>query len=331
MAPFPLDVLAIRIECQVTERESTESANGVKTMSVSRRSSLSLRKGSVSVGNVSESETGGGGWQIVRQQQQQGRRDSRRGSIGHAIMDAMSQAVATNTENPTTTTTTTTTTSVGAGESAGAATGKKDGGYAKMRRSNSITIQSIAHLARQQQSRWHDDDGEVFESEKRKREVQREVDQMIEKNSQMLKALEDEAIRRTLGRERMNAIHNSQRRGSVQQQHSSHGARRNSLYRQDLAQISRRSSFSAGATYTSTYADGNANGLFPDGELDKANTNVNKEFMELIKDKEHVVMENHTSNITPLRPGFTQPAAMPMWRGYSVLEKEGKKESEHVE
>ena len=47
----------------------------------------------------------------------------------------------------------------------------------------------------------------------------------------------------------------------------------------------------------------------------------NQMFMALVRDKEEEVMALHAKKILPLRPGSVRPTPMPMWRGYSVLEK----------
>ena len=60
------------------------------------------------------------------------------------------------------------------------------------------------------------------------------------------------------------------------------------------------------------------------GSLGSDSLNANQAFIAMVKDKEVAMMARHsrTERISPLTPGAVQPAAMPMWRGYSVLEKE---------
>ena len=122
-----------------------------------------------------------------------------------------------------------------------------------------------------------------------RRRVQREVDKMIESNTKILRVLEEEAIARTLRRARSTDM------------------------------PSRRESFSLGQPPGAPVPHPPS----PQTGARRASLGtLNREYMEMIKEKETEVMAQHTSNINPVRPGCVQPAAMPMWRGYSVLEKE---------
>jgi len=204
-----------------------------------------------------------------------GRREGRRGSVGNAIIDAM--VPASGCEAP--------------GFVSPAADQQHQHGsstWAKMRR-GSVFIQSLNTAG-------------ADKAREARRSAQREVDRMIEGNNKILRALEEEAIARTLGRERKSAMDGPFRRGSL------------GSGQVQEARLGRRSSF----TVVPDQQGGGARA----GRRGSLGQSANREFMDLIKDKEQHIQEQHTTEINPLRPGFTEPAAMPMWRGYSVLEKD---------
>ncbi|QDZ24629.1 hypothetical protein HOP50_14g71670 [Chloropicon primus] len=250
-----------------------------------RRSSLPARRKSISPRTTDASSAwkyAAGSVATLSDGQVVYRRDSRRGSIGSAIIDAMvvpdgnrSSARSTPSSDE------------GDARTAPGG-GPPASGWARLR-SSSVCIQSLGSGPQA--------------SKGDRRTVQKEVDKMIETNTKIIKALEEDAIMRTLRNERSNAIQNAYRRGSV---HAQGGE----ATQQQEAQLGRRSSFSVTPEGPQQHQQGRRGSL------------ANREFMELIKDKECRIHEQHTSNISPLRPGQTQPAAMPMWRGYSVLEKE---------